>query len=420
RLTWDPDIRLCMKSANKQVNESVGLAHNVPFIFAEGFTVYLQVHIFEKPAYTVLLGRPFDTLTESNIQNLQDGSAIITIKDPNTIIHSLEPLNKVTIAHSGLPPTTEELAGHFASCACSGILDLYNVNCVLQHIKYAGGTFSGKKSVVCADEIVVVNHRCSYKGQKPETKRFEIFQEHSTNPKQWACAKLGSITLNEQEARFSQPKQELYGLMRALQANYYWLVGCRKLVVETDAKYLKGMLSNPGVGSNATIMRWIEDVLLYHFTLRHVPRKTFSVDGLSRRTKWPGDEEYQLVNPELMDEPNEGEDWDNLLPLVKTWLQSPGTDLPTYQNVSQKSSRTHEDCTKWFWVMWSDHIIICKQFGCSLYFMVTGAHPIIPLDLAEATWLVELPKGSLSTEELIGYQAWALAKQSQHVEEMQE
>ncbi|KNZ82171.1 hypothetical protein J132_06739 [Termitomyces sp. J132] len=27
--------------------------------------------------------------------------------------------------------------------------------------------------------------------------------------------------------------------MRALQANKYWLVGCRKLVVETDAKYLK-------------------------------------------------------------------------------------------------------------------------------------------------------------------------------------
>ncbi|KAG5330992.1 hypothetical protein C0989_008452, partial [Termitomyces sp. Mn162] len=50
-------------------------------------------------------------------------------------------------------------------------------------------------------------------------------------------------------------------------------------------------------------MRWIEDVLLYHFTLRHVPGKTFSVDGLSRRIKQPGDEEYQSVNPELVDEP---------------------------------------------------------------------------------------------------------------------
>jgi len=41
------------------------------------------------------------------------------------IVHSLEPLNRVTIAHSGLPPATEELAMHFAGRACSGILDLY-------------------------------------------------------------------------------------------------------------------------------------------------------------------------------------------------------------------------------------------------------------------------------------------------------
>ena len=188
------------------------------------------------------------------------------------IVHSLEPLNKVTIAHSGLPPATEELASHFAGHACGGIFDLYvgydekvldvrsrdyttfqtpfrvlrlvtlpmgwtnsmpifhdditfilkdeiphitwpyiddvpvrgpphryelpdgscevipenpgirqfvwehlhNVNRVLQRIKYAGGTFSGKKSVVCANEIVVVGHRCSYEGQKPETKRLAI------------------------------------------------------------------------------------------------------------------------------------------------------------------------------------------------------------------------------------------------------
>jgi len=41
------------------------------------------------------------------------------------IVHSLEPLNRVTIAYSGLPPATEELAMHFAGRACEGILDLY-------------------------------------------------------------------------------------------------------------------------------------------------------------------------------------------------------------------------------------------------------------------------------------------------------
>ena len=39
-----------------------------------------------------------------------------------------------------------------------------NVNCILQHMKYSGGTFSGHKSLVCASKIVVVGHVCSYEG----------------------------------------------------------------------------------------------------------------------------------------------------------------------------------------------------------------------------------------------------------------
>ena len=41
------------------------------------------------------------------------------------IIHSLEPLNAVTIQHSGVPPFTEQLAEHFAGQSCRGILDHY-------------------------------------------------------------------------------------------------------------------------------------------------------------------------------------------------------------------------------------------------------------------------------------------------------
>ena len=179
------------------------------------------------------------------------------------IVHSLEPLNEVTIAHSGLPPATEELAEGFAGCACGGMFDLYvgyderklhpdsrdlttfqtlfgakrlvtlpmgwtnavpifhddathvtdpyiddvgvrgpktryelpdgtyetipenpgiqrfvwehlqNVNRVLQRVKYCGGTFSGYKSVVCGPEIVVVGHRCTYEGRKPEHGNFK-------------------------------------------------------------------------------------------------------------------------------------------------------------------------------------------------------------------------------------------------------
>ena len=41
------------------------------------------------------------------------------------IVHSLEPLNAITIAHSGVPPATEELASKYAGRACGGMLDLY-------------------------------------------------------------------------------------------------------------------------------------------------------------------------------------------------------------------------------------------------------------------------------------------------------
>ena len=41
------------------------------------------------------------------------------------IVHSLEPLNAVTIAHSGLPPATEELAEQLSGYSCGGICDLY-------------------------------------------------------------------------------------------------------------------------------------------------------------------------------------------------------------------------------------------------------------------------------------------------------
>jgi len=34
--------------------------------------------------------------------------------------------------------------------------------------------------------------------------------------------------------------------------------------VETDAKYLAGMLRNPGMGPNATINRWIDKILMFH------------------------------------------------------------------------------------------------------------------------------------------------------------
>ncbi|SJL18605.1 uncharacterized protein ARMOST_22202 [Armillaria ostoyae] len=335
------------------------------------------------------------------------------------LIHSLEPLNAVTIKHSGVPPATDELAEHFAGRSCGATLDLYvgydertldegsrdmttfqtpfgalrlvtlpmgwtnsvpifhddvtyilqaevphvtipyvddvpvrgpkthyetadrgyktisendgirrfvwehfqNMNRVVQRMKYTGGTFSGHKAVLCASEIMVMGHRCTYKGRKPETDQvgvilrwglcqdlgdvrsflgtigvhrifikdyakkaepltkltrlkvpftfeedqealmqklkdalqdcpslmlidykldspvilgvdmsyqaigFYICQLDPDNPKRRRYARFGSIVLNEREARFSQPKRELYGLFCALQACRHWLFG---------------------------------------------------------------------------------------------------------------------------------------------------------------------------------------------------
>jgi hypothetical protein len=59
--------------------------------------------------------------------------------------------------------------------------------------------------------------------------------------------------LNEVESRYSQAKLELYGLFRALRAVRVFIFGVKRLTVEVDAKYIKGMINNPDLQPNATI-----------------------------------------------------------------------------------------------------------------------------------------------------------------------
>ena len=82
-LSWDPDVIINMQSANKQVERTKGLARNVPFVF-DTLTVHLQVHIMTNPAYDVLLGKPFECLTQSNVQTWKNGGVELTLTDPNT------------------------------------------------------------------------------------------------------------------------------------------------------------------------------------------------------------------------------------------------------------------------------------------------------------------------------------------------
>ncbi|KAF9816817.1 hypothetical protein IEO21_03897 [Rhodonia placenta] len=67
-LLFNPTIQLNMQSANGEVDRSLGLIRNVPF----------------RIAYDILLGRPFDVLTQSVIKNFADENQTITILCPNT------------------------------------------------------------------------------------------------------------------------------------------------------------------------------------------------------------------------------------------------------------------------------------------------------------------------------------------------
>ena len=103
-------------------------------------------------------------------------------------------------------------------------------------------------------------------------------------------ARYGSIPLGPVEGNYSQPKLELYGLYRALRTFRLHLVGVKNLIVEVDAKYIKGMLNAPDLLPNAAMNRWIQGIMLFDFVLKHVPGRThLAADALSRRSLGEGE-----------------------------------------------------------------------------------------------------------------------------------
>ncbi|EKM73764.1 hypothetical protein AGABI1DRAFT_49264, partial [Agaricus bisporus var. burnettii JB137-S8] len=116
--------------------------------------------------------------------------------------------------------------------------------------------------------------------------------------------------------------------------------------------------------------------------------------------------------------------WMEARALRKENAKAIGQWLPHWDVRQMLFKATGGDVKKWYWylhhIMWADRITIRKGTGCSPYFMVTGAHPTLPLDVQEATWLVQYPKEIMKTEELIALRAQALAKHTEHVEAMRQ
>ena len=82
-LACDPAVSLNMQSANGSSNHTMGIIRNVPFIIG-GLVLFFQVHVVREASYDILLGRPFDELTKSVVQNRNPDQVTITITDPNS------------------------------------------------------------------------------------------------------------------------------------------------------------------------------------------------------------------------------------------------------------------------------------------------------------------------------------------------
>jgi hypothetical protein len=62
-------------------------------------------------------------------------------------------------------------------------------------------------------------------------------------------------------------------------------------------------------------------------------------------------------------------------------------------------------------VFWAEWVTVRKWMGCSPYFAAMGTHPLIPLDITEATYLQPPPDSVLSTTDLLTQ--WVIVLQCQ-------
>ena len=126
---------------------------------------------------------------------------------------------------------------------------------------------------------------------------FFLCQCNIDNPRKCFYNRFSLITLNDRELRFSQPKLKLYGLYRMLGLLCLYLINVRNLIVEVDARYIKGMLTNPDIAPSASINRWIILILTFQFKLIHVAGTHHGPDGLSRRPAQEGNEADSSEEP---------------------------------------------------------------------------------------------------------------------------
>ncbi|EJC97605.1 uncharacterized protein FOMMEDRAFT_98445, partial [Fomitiporia mediterranea MF3/22] len=75
----------------------------------------------------------------------------------------------------------------------------------------------------------------------------------------------GNLIDRLQNGQILQLQKVLYRLKQAVKDKHWWQIQLRKLVVEMDTVYVKSMINNSDLQSNATINRWIARILLFNF-----------------------------------------------------------------------------------------------------------------------------------------------------------
>jgi hypothetical protein len=118
---------------------------------------------------------------------------------------------------------------------------------------------------------------------------YVLLQEDPVKLKICYPNRFSLIVLNACESNYLQPKLELCGLFKSLRAVKLFIVRVQNLVIEVDAKYIKGMINNPDIQPNTTINRWIAGILLFRFKLVHIPCIMHGPDGLLQRCRQPKD-----------------------------------------------------------------------------------------------------------------------------------
>lgn len=71
-------------------------------------------------------------------------------------------------------------------------------------------------------------------------------------------------------------------------------------------------------------------------------------------------------------------------------------------------------------VFWAERVTIRRRMGCSPYFAATGTHPILPIDIAEANYLLPPPTSTMTTTDLIARRAITLQKRREQLTQLQD